>query len=154
MSGHHLSVGENLFTTTHNVHLPITGAIEVLSKRDHQLIPLLWCSATPSSYVTESAFETISTQFLELIKQSLPLDGIYLDLHGAMVCEHLEDGEGEFLRRVRGVVGNSMPIAVSLDLHANVTPAMVEHASVIDIFRNLSAHRHGRDRSPGSAFTG
>ncbi len=130
-----LSVGEDLFTATRGVHLPITGAIEVLQKSNHELVPILWCSATPCSYVTEDAFERICEQFLKRIKKSLPLDGIYLDLHGAMVCEHLQDGEGEFLRRLRAMVGKDLPIAVSLDLHANVTPEMVEHASVIDIFR-------------------
>jgi microcystin degradation protein MlrC len=52
-----------------------------------------------------------------------------------MVCEHLEDGEGEFLARLRHLIGSDIPMAVSLDLHANVTEAMVEHASVIDIYR-------------------
>ncbi|MDF1749875.1 MAG: M81 family metallopeptidase, partial [Alphaproteobacteria bacterium] len=63
------------------------------------------------------------------------LDGLYLDLHGAMVCEHLQDGEGELLRRIRALVGPELPIAVSLDLHANVTEAMVRHADVLDIYR-------------------
>src|SRR3546814_4413037 len=52
-----------------------------------------------------------------------------------MVAEHVDDGEGEMLRRVRAVVGPGLPIAVSLDLHANVTPEMVEHADVLDIYR-------------------
>ncbi|MBX2869087.1 MAG: M81 family metallopeptidase [Acidiferrobacterales bacterium] len=130
-----LSTGEEMFAATQGVHLPVTGAIEALKSRGHELVPLLWCSATPCSYVTEFAFEKICKQFLELVKQALPLDGIYLDLHGAMVCEHLEDGEGEFLRRLRQVVGDEIPVAVSLDLHANVTPEMVKHATIIDIFR-------------------
>ncbi len=130
-----LSIGEALFNNTEGVHLPVTGAIQRLRQKQHQLIPLLWCSATPCSYVTEEAFEKISDQFVRQIRQSMPLDGIYLDLHGAMVCEHLEDGEGEFLGRVRAIVGDQIPIVVSLDLHANVTPLMVSHASVLDIFR-------------------
>src|SRR3546814_17484445 len=52
-----------------------------------------------------------------------------------MVAEHVDDGEGEMLRRVRAVVGPGLPIAVSLDLHANVTPEMVEHADVLDLYR-------------------
>ncbi|MEM7196323.1 MAG: M81 family metallopeptidase [Pseudomonadota bacterium] len=130
-----LSVGTDLFTNTDGVHLPITGAIDALNTRGHDLVPLLWCSATPCSYVTEEAFERISDHFMALLDHAGPLDGLYLDLHGAMVCEHFEDGEGEFLRRVRERVGYQIPIAVSLDLHANVTPEMVAHADVIDIFR-------------------
>lgn len=130
-----LSRGQAMFDAVEGVHLPVTGAIESLDRNGHALVPLLWCSATPSAHVTEDAFERISAMLLEDIEKALPVDGIYLDLHGAMVCEHLEDGEGEFLERLRALVGNDLPVAVSLDLHANVTDAMVRHASVLDIFR-------------------
>jgi microcystin degradation protein MlrC len=117
------------------VHLPIAGAIAVLMERQHEIVPLLWCSATPCSFVTEEAFETISSMMLELLDQASPVDAVYLDLHGAMVCEHLQDGEGEFLARVRSLVGTGVPIFVSLDLHGNVTQLMVDNATVLDIYR-------------------
>ncbi len=72
---------------------------------------------------------------LDGIEGAGAIDGIYLDLHGAMVTESLEDGEGELLARIRGLVGDGLPIAVSLDLHANVTERMVRHASSLSIFR-------------------
>ncbi len=56
----------------------------------------------------------------------MPVDAVYLDLHGAMVTEDYEDAEGELLRRVRAAVGEPVPIVVSLDYHGNVTPQMVE----------------------------
>ena len=58
-------------------------------------------------------------------RAAMPVDAVYLDLHGAMVSEPFEDGEGELLRRVRAAVGPSVPIAISLDYHSNVTPEMV-----------------------------
>ncbi len=61
----------------------------------------------------------------------MPVDAVYLDLHGAMVSEEFEDGEGELLRRVRAVIGEEAPIAISLDYHANVTEQMVRHADAI-----------------------
>ena len=64
-----------------------------------------------------------------------PLDAVYLDLHGAMVAEHFDDGEGEILRRVREVIGKDLPLVVSLDLHANVTPEMIEHADALIAYR-------------------
>src|SRR5262249_16902484 len=64
-----------------------------------------------------------------------PLDGIFLDLHGAMVTEHLDDGEGELLRRVRAVVGPTIPVVTSLDLHANVTQQMIDLADVMVAYR-------------------
>ena len=57
---------------------------------------------------------------------AMPVDAVYLDLHGAMVSEPFEDGEGELLRRVRAAVGPKVPIGISLDYHSNVTPLMVE----------------------------
>ena len=130
-----MSRGDAMLEALEGVHVPAAGALETLAGRGHELIPLMWCAATPCAHVTEDAFERIAAMFLSDIEAALPLDGIYLDLHGAMVCEHLEDGEGEFLSRIRALVGPEVPIAVSLDLHANVTDAMVAHASVIDIYR-------------------
>src|SRR3978361_1752328 len=52
-----------------------------------------------------------------------------------MVTEHFDDGEGEILRRVRQVIGKDLPLVVSLDLHANVTPQMVEHADALIAYR-------------------
>src|SRR5260370_41473734 len=64
------------------------------------------------------------------------LDAVYLDRHGAMVTERVDDGEGEILARVRKVIGKELPLVVSLDLHANVTPEMVEHADALIAYRS------------------
>ena len=130
-----LSRGDSLFDAIDGVHLPITGAVTALRRRRHQVVPLLWCSAVPCAHVTDDAFERIAGMIVEDLRRADPLDGVLLDLHGAMVTETLDDGEGELLRQVRAVVGPDLPIAVSLDLHANVTEAMVDEASVIDLFR-------------------
>ncbi len=130
-----LSSGCQMFETVGGVHLPVTGAIEYLAQNNHQLVPLLWCSATPSAHVTEEAFECIMAMLLAELEKQLPVDGVYLDLHGAMVTEHLQDGEGEMLQRIREQVGPSVPIVASLDLHANVSRKMFEIADVLDVFR-------------------
>jgi microcystin degradation protein MlrC len=87
----------------------------------YEIVPLLWCSATPSSHVREEAFERISAMMLEDLKSSPPLDGVLHDLHGAMVCEHFADGDGEMLRRVRQTMGETVPVIACLDLHANIS---------------------------------
>ncbi len=130
-----LSRGRDLLPAIDGVHLPITGAVEALRAAGHEIVPLLWCSATPSAHVMRDAYERIVAMLLEDIASAGKIDGIYLDLHGAMVAEHLEDGEGEVLRRVRALVGASVPISVSLDLHANVTEEMVALADVLDAYR-------------------
>ena len=117
------------------INLPITGAIEALRGLGHEILPLCWCSAPPSAHVTDEAFETVAGMMLEDLGGLGALDGVYLDLHGAMVTESHEDGEGELLRRLRGLLGEGLPIVVSLDLHANVTPEMVAHADLIEIYR-------------------
>lgn len=127
---------EEVIPGTDGINIPIAGFIEAAKANSgYDLHPILWCSAEPSSYVTTDAFERLSSMILDGIRAADDLDGIYLDLHGAMVTQTHEDGEGELLRRIREVVGPDLPIAVSLDLHANITPELVDHASSLNIFR-------------------
>jgi microcystin degradation protein MlrC len=130
-----LLVGEEIFSAVSGVNLAIEGFIQA-AQSSHQLVPLLWASANPSGSVTEDAFEAIAFMLDRMIRDAGPLDALFLDLHGAMVSEHLEDGEGELLRRLRQRVGATLPIVVALDFHANITPAMVEHASGLLTYRS------------------
>lgn len=130
-----LARGEAMLAGVNGVHIPIAGAVDRLRESGHDIVPLSWGSATPSAHVTEQAYERIAGAILEDLAAALPVDGVYLDLHGAMVVDHFQDGEGELLRRVRDLVGLNVPISVSLDLHANLTEAMVRHADAIDIYR-------------------
>jgi len=117
------------------MNLPVAGFIEAANAMGHTIIPLVWCSAGPSGLVTKRAFESVWEMLAEGLKEAPALDGVYLDLHGAMVTEHLDDGEGELLRRVRGIVGASVPVVASLDMHANTTPAMVSNSSALVAYR-------------------
>jgi microcystin degradation protein MlrC len=126
--------GERMLEEVDGMNLPVSGAIERLRELGHQIVPLLWCSATPSAQVTEDAFERISAMFLETLSTT-PVDAVLLDLHGAMVCEHRADGDGELLRRIRAVVGDAVPIAACLDLHANVSEQMVAESSLLEVYR-------------------
>ena len=130
-----LSRGEQMLDAVDGINLPVTGAINRLRALGHEIVPLLWCSATPSSHVSEEAFERISAMMLEGLKNSAPLDGVLLDLHGAMVCEHFSDGDGEMLRRVRQTVGETIPVIACLDLHANISDQMLTQASVLETYR-------------------
>ena len=130
-----LTQGDAVFDVFEDLNIPISGCIQAAHKAAFNIRPILWASAEPSSFVTESAFETIAGMICDAIKNWDDLDGVYLDLHGAMVTEHFEDGEGELLRRVRSIIGEDMPLVISLDLHANVTEQMVDHATAMTIFR-------------------
>ena len=130
-----LTQGDALYAVMEGRNLPLSGFIDAARQSGHRLYPMLWCSAEPSSYVTNDAFERVADLFCQYLQSFDGLDAVYLDLHGAMVVEDFEDGEGELLRRVREIIGPDMPLIISLDLHANVTKAMVEQATAISIFR-------------------
>lgn len=85
--------------------------------------------------MTRDAFDRITSALCKNLAEAGPIDGVYLDLHGAMVTDDHEDGEGEILARVREVVGPELPIAVSLDLHANLSPDFLGLASCLAIYR-------------------
>ena len=127
--------GDEMLAVIGGKRLPIAGAITVLGRAGAELVPVLWCMATPSAHVTEDAYERIAGDILRGIADAGRIDGIQLELHGAMVARHVEDGEGELLARVRRLVGAHVPISVALDLHANVTPQMIETADYLDLYR-------------------
>jgi microcystin degradation protein MlrC len=131
-----LQRGHGMIDAVAGANLPVAGGLAKLKELGHQPVPLVWAAATPSAHVTKDAYERIVGMLLEDLRSSGPFDGVYLDLHGAMVAEHLDDGEGELLRRVRAVVGPKVPVVASLDLHANTTAAMVEHADALVAYRH------------------
>lgn len=127
--------GPDLFAAIHGINLPAAGFVEEARAAGHELLPLSWCSATPSGRVTEAAYEHITALLLEDLRRCGSLDAVYLDLHGAMAAEHVDDADGELLRRVRALVGADVAVIASLDFHANVSPLMVEQASALVAYR-------------------
>jgi microcystin degradation protein MlrC len=130
-----LTRGDGLFAAVAGINLPLTGFVTAAEVAGHTLLPLSWCSASPSAHVTEDAFERIAAMLLDDIAAAKP-DAIYLDLHGAMVTEHFEDGEGLLLSRVRALVGPDVPIVASLDLHANISTEMCHVATALVSYRS------------------
>lgn len=135
-SGHlPLCRGEEMIELVKGANTGIEGALDYAREAKWEVVPVLRASAVPSAHVTEDAFERIATEIVDGIVASLPLDGIYLDLHGAMVCEHLDDGEGELIARIRKAVGDAIPVSVSLDLHGNMTEQSMRDADVMVGYR-------------------
>lgn len=135
-AGHfQLSVGAEIPARARGCNQAVAGAIEAGERLGWEIVPTLWAGVTPSAHVTREAYESIVGRLIARIADAGPLDGVHLDLHGAMVAEHVDDGEGELLARLRAVVGRDLPVVVSLDLHANVTPLMAAHATVLDSYR-------------------
>lgn len=114
------------------------GAITEATAEGAEIVPLGWTFAQPAGPVTREAFERISAMIVDALSQALmqaPVDGVFLDLHGAAVSEDYPDAEGELLRRVRAVVGPNLPLAITLDPHANMTRQMAELCDVIVPYR-------------------
>src|SRR5437763_1358244 len=110
------------------------GAYLDLAEREKADIVLaIAASAPPSRPVEDAAYEHIADIICDAVAKG-GFDGMFLDLHGAMVTESFEDGEGELLRRIRAIDPKT-PIAVSLDMHANLYDAMIENATVVTGYR-------------------
>ncbi len=127
--------GAGVLKTMRDINVGLAGFIQAAEANGWELVPTIAAAATPCAHVTRDAYERIAGEMIDGIASAGQLDAVYLDLHGAMVAEHFDDGEGEILRRVRQVIGEDMPLVVSLDLHANVTPEMVEYADALIAYR-------------------
>ena len=130
-----LTFGDAIAPRLEGANIPATGAIAALHAAGHDTVGLAWGAASPSAQVTQDAYERIGGEIVRRLAAAGPVDGVYLDLHGAMVAEHVDDGEGELLARVRKVVGPRVPVVASLDLHANVTRAMLDHSDGLVAYR-------------------
>ena len=111
------------------------ATFEAADKYGWTLIHPVSANANPSGIVTDDAFEQIGGMILDAAERQGPIDGVLLHLHGAMVVDSYEDGEGELLARLRKKLGPEVPIVVTLDLHANVTQRMADNASALIAFR-------------------
>ncbi|MGY3534780.1 M81 family metallopeptidase [Bradyrhizobium sp. USDA 4452] len=127
--------GADVLKVMRKINAGLAGFVEAAEANGWELAPTVAAGATPSAHVTKDAFERIVTEIVDGIAAAGPIDGVYLDLHGAMVTEHLDDGEGEILARVRKVIGPDVPLVASLDLHANVSPEMIAHADALIAYR-------------------
>lgn len=115
-----------------DVNIPVGGFLRAMP--DAEPVPVVWAGATPAAHVEQDAFERITGTILAAARAH-DFDAIYLDLHGAMVCTHEDDGEGRLLAELRDAVGPGIPIVASLDLHANVTRRMLDNADALVAYR-------------------
>ncbi|MDO5528670.1 MAG: M81 family metallopeptidase [Paracoccus sp. (in: a-proteobacteria)] len=132
-----VSRGEQIVDRAPGLNWQISGAVEHGLSAGWDMVPVLYAAASPSAPVTAEAYRLYTEEIvsgIEAAHAQQPLDGVFLDLHGAMLAEGQPDGEGDLLARIRAVVG-SVPIAAALDLHGNITDLMVENADLICGFR-------------------
>lgn len=139
--------GREVISHWGEAHHEIGGMLEVLPAQGLETVPLLTGTAMPSGPVEEEAYEGILAEILDRISGE-SLDGLLLALHGAMVAQHVRDADGRTAARIRQLVGPDLPIVMTLDLHANVSPLMIESVTATTIYRtypHLDQRERGRE---------
>src|SRR5436190_2626375 len=128
------------------------GFIAGAEHHGFELVPLLWTFAYPGGLIPRADYAALRGEFLDLLARAVavggPLDGVLLDLHGAMVVEGIDDGDGDFIEAVRRVVGESCPIVVTFDLHSNHTQRRIDAATAVlgfDTYPHVDMAERGRE---------
>lgn len=125
--------GDELFAFRGKNH-SVGGTIDRSEELGIELAPTYFADTLSTAPPDRATFDKMTAELCDRIAAELPADGIVLNLHGAMVAEGFPDAEGEIVRRVRETAGAETPIAVTLDFHANIGPAMVEQATIVTTY--------------------
>ncbi len=121
----HLLRGAEIAGRLAGTDTEIGGALAVLAAAGAEAVPLVSACVTAGGPVTRAAFDALAGEIAERLRAAGRVDGLFLALHGALVVEDGEDGEGELIARLRALLPRRVPIAVTLDLHGHITPAML-----------------------------
>ena len=102
---------------------------------DIAFVPCLKARAIPGGQVTDDAYQAMKTELLERIREALPLDGFFFDVHGAMSVIGMDDAEGDLATAIRELVGPECTISAGMDLHGNITERLVAQIDVFTCYR-------------------
>ena len=144
--GPDLAGGDIIFQRYRNTAAIHGGYIAGAEACGIELVPVMCVRAQPAGVVEQASLDKMLHLMCERFKAVLPVDGILLDLHGAMVSSDHEDAEGYIIAAIRDLVGNEVPIVVTLDLHANITQRMADLSDVIigyDTYPHVDMHERG-----------
>ena len=127
-------IGDEAIAARGEASTELAGFLDAGRAHGWQIEHVLSAAAGPSGKVERTAFEWLCDPIIAALERGR-FDGVLLALHGAMVLDFCEDGDGEILRRVRAVLGSETPVAITLDPHANVTERMCALADIVVSFR-------------------
>jgi microcystin degradation protein MlrC len=131
-----LRYGDDIPVGLRGTNSELGGFLEIAEREGWQTTFAIAADATPSGKLTPTCWAHIKAAVLDVVEQRGPFDGILLALHGAMVTETTEDGDGDLLGEIRRRVGADVPVVSTLDLHANVTDAMARQTSAFVTYRS------------------
>ena len=126
--------GEEIFRRNRGIRSYVGGSIDEADALGVELVPIMYCVTNPSGLITTETYAYITDEILTGLQKAheeAPLDGVLLELHGAGHAESTTDPEGDLIEKVRALFGPGMPIGVVLDLHANVSPKMVQYSDIL-----------------------
>lgn len=126
-----LAAGQELLERYGSTRTELGGMIATGKKLGFELQPLIYAAAVPAGTILQEAYEALAERLLGRLQGAMPLDGVLLTLHGAAVAEETLDLDADLLKRVREVVGPSVPILATFDFHANIGTEMVAAADVL-----------------------
>lgn len=125
----HAKVGDSVFS-----RYPFLQ-VDSLNRNRAEWVPTLVGKSLPGGTVTREAYESLVTKSLNMLKENMPYDGLFFDIHGAMSVVGLDDPEGDLIARIRDVVGDDVLISTSMDLHGNVSERLAQHTDLITCYR-------------------
>jgi microcystin degradation protein MlrC len=124
--------GDRILSNWQETRTEQAGALSVLTVHPGcEVIPTFLARALSAGPIREDTYRVLHNELVQTIEESLPVDGVLLVLHGAMMAENESDATGDILEQVRTLVGPDIPIVGTLDLHANVTQRMVDRATAL-----------------------
>src|SRR5215471_6738035 len=132
----HFSHGADILSYHRGGQNEVAGALSVFDARpDVELVPTFSARAISSAGTLAAAdWHGIADEFLGAVRAAGPVDAVYFSLHGAMGAEDEGDPEGYLLRETRAILGERVPIVVSLDLHGILTERMLEHVDALTVY--------------------
>lgn len=140
--------GPDVLTQLRNTNSCTGGFLDGAARHGFEPLPLLWTFAYPGGLIPSADYSTLKSEFLDRLRQCGPVDGVLLDLHGAMVVEDIDDGDGDLIAAVRREVGPGVPIVVTFDLHGNHTQQRLDAATAIigfDTYPHIDMAERGRE---------
>ena len=130
-----VSAGDDLLAFHDGIPLEVGGALGVFRESGVETIGAYSArSLTSAGTLSTESWDRIADEFLTAIRQAPEVDGVYFAMHGAMAAEHEVDPEGFLLQESRKILGEALPIVVSLDLHGIVTDRMLQHADAVVVY--------------------
>jgi microcystin degradation protein MlrC len=123
------------------VRYPFLPGWRFRGRDDIDWLPCLHARALPGGPVVAGAYAAMRDELLDRLRAAAPLDGLYLDLHGALAVEGLDDAEADLAEAVRAVVGPGCLISAGMDLHGNVSARLVAQVDLFTAHR-LAPHEH------------